>query len=155
MVRGSSGIDRADSGSENSAVSRDIVRDKVKGMINSSQGIITGANNCTEYDGYSHWMLDEHGWWLRFADGTYPKAGKTDQSEEAYAWEFVNGRWWAFDENGYIKTGWLKDKKYHAWFYVDPLTGMYSNQRTPDGYYVGENGAWNCKVSRDFSGKLW
>lgn len=152
---GSSGIDRADSGSENSAVSRDIVRDKVKGMINSSQGIITGANNCTEYDGYSHWMLDEHGWWLRFADGTYPKAGKTDQSEEAYAWEFVNGRWWAFDENGYIKTGWLKDKKYHAWFYVDPLTGMYSNQRTPDGYYVGENGAWNCKVSRDFSGKLW
>lgn len=139
----------------NSAVSRDIVRDKVKGMINSSQGIITGANNCTEYDGYSHWMLDEHGWWLRFADGTYPKAGKTDQSEEAYAWEFVNGRWWAFDENGYIKTGWLKDEKYHAWFYVDPLTGMYSNQRTPDGYYVGENGAWDCKVSRDFSGKLW
>ena len=88
----------------------------------------------------------------------------------AYAWEYINGSWWAFDENGYAKTGWLRDEAFGGWFYMDPERGMqtgwvlidgvwyyfhpvsdgrrgimYAGQKTPDGYYVDENGAWDDK----------
>lgn len=49
-------------------------------------------------------MQDAYGWWLRFADNSYPKAKKRGTSGISYAWEHVNGSWWAFDENGYTKT---------------------------------------------------
>ena len=93
-------------------------------------------------------MQDEHGWWLRFADSSYPKAEKRGTNGIAYAWEQVNGNWWAFDESGYIKTGWvLIDGKWH---YFHPTSDgrkgiLYVGRLTPDGYYVDENGVWDGK----------
>lgn len=146
-----------------------VTQDPEKGQVSSEKGIITGVSNSTVRDGYSHWMRDEHGWWLRLADNSYPKAVKNGESI-AYAWEMVNGNWWAFDENGYIKTGWLRDETFGGWFYVDSERGiqtgwvqingiwyyfhtvsdgkkgiMYADRKTPDGYYVDENGAWDGK----------
>ena len=146
-----------------------VTQDPEKGQVSSEKGIITGVSNSTVRDGYSHWMRDEHGWWLRLADNSYPKAAKNGESI-AYAWEMVNGNWWAFDENGYIKTGWLRDETFGGWFYVDSERGiqtgwvqingiwyyfhtvsdgkkgiMYADRKTPDGYYVDENGAWDGK----------
>ena len=118
-------------------------------------------------------MQDEHGWWLRFADSSYPKAEKRGTNGIAYAWEQVNGNWWAFDESGYIKTGWMRDEDYNGWFYLDPEHGMqtgwvlidgkwhyfhptsdgrkgilYVGRLTPDGYYVDENGAWDGREAK-------
>ena len=168
--------DKSDqSGSQSSSSGRDkysgsgVTRqDPVKGRTNSIIGILTGTANSTANDGKSHWMQDEHGWWLRFADSSYPKAEKRGTSGIAYAWEQVNGNWWAFDESGYIKTGWMRDEDYNGWFYFDPEHGMqtgwvlidgkwyyfhptsdgmkglmYAGRRTPDGYYVDENGVWD------------
>ena len=84
-----------------------------------------------------------------------------------YQWEQVNGRWYAFDEQGYLKTGFFYDAGYDGWFYVDENAGMHTgwfqingkwyyfkdvsdgtrgimlrNQKTPDGYFVDENGVW-------------
>lgn len=148
-----------------------MTQDPEKGQVSSEKGIITGAVNSTSNDGYSHWMRDENGWWLRFADNTYPKAAKRGGSGISYAWEMVNGNWWAYDENGYIKTGWLRDETLGGWFYVDAELGMrtgwvlingvwyyfhtisdgkkgimYAARKTPDGYYVDENGAWDGKA---------
>ena len=142
----------------------------MRGRTNSIIGILTGTANSTANDGKSHWMQDEHGWWLRFADNTYPKGEKRITGGIAYNWEKINGTWWAFDENGYAKTGWLRDEDYSGWFYVDPEHGMqtgwvlingvwyyfhpvsdgrqglmYTERRTPDGYYVDENGVWDGK----------
>ena len=141
-----------------------VTKDSQKGYRNVEQGVITGASNQTVNDGYSHWMKDAKGWWLRFSDGTWPMADRTG----AYHWEKINGRWWAFDETGYAKTGWLRDEDYGGWFYMDPEHGMqtgwmllngvwyyfnpisdgkrgimYAGQRTPDGYYVDKNGVWD------------
>ena len=138
--------------------------DSQKGYRNVEQGVITGASNQTVNDGYSHWMKDAKGWWLRFSDGTWSMADRTG----AYHWEKINGRWWAFDETGYAKTGWLRDEDYGGWFYMDLEHGMqtgwvrldgvwyyfnqisegkrgimYAGQRTPDGYYVDKNGVWD------------
>ena len=144
--------------------SNKVTKDSQKGYRNVEQGVITGTANQTVNDGYSHWMKDAKGWWLRFSDGTWPMADRTG----AYHWEKINGRWWAFDETGYAKTGWLKDEDYGGWFYMDPEHGMqigwvflngvwyyfnpisdgkrgimYAGQRTPDGYYVEKNGVWD------------
>ena len=163
---GSGSSSDSDSSSSSSGTAKDLVR----GNVTSDKGIITGANNSMANDAYSHWMQDEHGWWLRFANNSYPKGAKSGEAGATYAWELVNGNWWAFDENGYIKTGWLRDDTYGGWFYADPDTGMkigwvlingkwyyfhptsdgkrgimYAGQNTPDGYYVDETGAWDGK----------
>ena len=69
-------------------------------------------------------MMDEHGWWLRFADNTYPKGSVRDSGSVSHCWEQINGKWWAFDETGYAKTGWLRDEDYSGWFYMDLERGM-------------------------------
>ena len=145
-----------------------IRQDSVKGTIDSTAGIITGETNSFANDGKSHWMLDEHGWWLRFADNTYPKGSVRESGGISHSWEHINGNWWAFDETGYAKTGWLRDEDYGGWFYIDLEHGMqtgwvllngawyyfnpvsdgkrgmmYAGQRTPDGYYVEKNGVWD------------
>ena len=145
-----------------------IRQDSVKGTIDSTAGIITGETNSFVNDGKSHWMMDEHGWWLRFADNTYPKGIVRDSGGISHSWEHINGTWWAFDEAGYAKTGWLRDEDYGGWFYMDLEHGMqtgwvlldgawyyfnsvsdgkrgmmYAGQRTPDGYYVDKNGIWD------------
>ena len=145
-----------------------IRQDSVKGTIDSAAGIITGETNSSVHDGKSHWMLDEHGWWLRFADNTYPKGSVRESGGISHSWEHINGNWWAFDETGYAKTGWLRDEDYGGWFYIDLEHGMqtgwvllngawyyfnpvsdgkrgmmYAGQRTPDGYYVEKNGVWD------------
>ena len=165
-----SGSQSASSGRDKSSGSGATRQDPVKGRINSSIGILTGTANSTANDGKSHWMQDEHGWWLRFADSSYPKAEKRGTNGIAYAWEQVNGNWWAFDESGYIKTGWMRDEDYGGWFYLDPEHGMqtgwvlidgkwhyfhptsdgrkgilYVGRLTLDGYYVDENGVWDGK----------
>jgi len=165
-----SGSQSSSSGRDKSSGSGATRQDPVRGRINSSIGILTGTANSTANDGKSHWMQDEHGWWLRFADSSYPKAEKRGTNGIAYAWEQVNGNWWAFDESGYIKTGWMRDEDYGGWFYLDPEHGMqtgwvlidgkwhyfhptsdgrkgilYVGRLTPDGYYVDENGVWDGK----------
>ena len=165
---GQSGSQSSSSGRDKSSGSGATRRDPVRGRTNSITGILTGTANSTANDGKSHWMQDEHGWWLRFADSSYPKAEKRGTNGIAYAWEQVNGNWWAFDESGYIKTGWMRDEDYGGWFYLDPEHGMqtgwvlidgkwcyfhptsdgrkgilYVGRLTPDGYYVDENGVWD------------
>ena len=165
-----SGSQSSSSGRDKSSGSGATRRDPVRGRTNSITGILTGTANSTANDGKSHWMQDEHGWWLRFADSSYPKAEKRGTNGIAYAWEQVNGNWWAFDESGYIKTGWMRDEDYNGWFYLDPEHGMqtgwvlidgkwnyfhptsdgrkgilYVGRLTPDGYYVDENGVWDGK----------
>ncbi len=165
---GQSGSQSSSSGRDKSSGSGATRQDPVRGRTNSIIGILTGTANSTANDGKSHWMQDEHGWWLRFADSSYPKAEKRGTNGIAYAWEQVNGNWWAFDESGYIKTGWMRDEDYGGWFYLDPEHGMqtgwvlidgkwcyfhptsdgrkgilYVGRLTPDGYYVDENGVWD------------
>ena len=149
--------------------SNKVTKDSQKGYRNVEQGVITGTANQTVNDGYSHWMKDAKGWWLRFSDGTWPMADRTG----AYRWEKINGRWWAFGADGYIRTGWIYDMIYQSWFYVDDNHGMLTgwqkidgkwyylnevsdgtrgklakNTTTPDGYVVLEDGSWDGKQKK-------
>ena len=118
------------------------------------------------------WIFTGRKWRLRRPNGSYARGSIVSQSfldgmKVRYQWELVNGRWYTFDEQGYLKTGFFYDAGYDGWFYVDENTGMQTgwfqingkwyyfkdvsdgtrgimlrNQKTPDGYFVDENGVW-------------
>ena len=77
------------------------------------------------------------------------------------AWKLIDNKWYYFDANGYMLTGWveLKEGFYllgekgdmltgwqnldNKWFYFDKSSGlMLTNTTTPDGYKVDASGAW-------------
>lgn len=154
----------------------DISRDSKKGYIDPVKGIIPGAANKAVNDGHSHWMKDKNGWWLRYSDGSYA-AGKMIVGEHdnmqtvEHQWELINGSWYAFDEQGYLRVGLFYDAGYRGWFHMDENSGMqtgwvlinerwyffnpvsdgtrgmmFIGRKTPDEYFVTEDGSWDGKT---------
>ncbi|MCD8084059.1 MAG: hypothetical protein LUE86_11265 [Clostridiales bacterium] len=76
------------------------------------------------------WIQDSVGWWYRRADSSYP----------ANQWEYINNQWYYFNVAGYMVTGWVQTNG--IWYYCGSDGAMLSNTVTPDGYYVGADGAW-------------
>lgn len=76
------------------------------------------------------WISDSVGRWYRNAD----------QSYTVNNWQFIDNRWYFFDETGYMKTGWIPWNS--KWYYCGADGAMLANTTTPDGYYVGSDGAW-------------
>ncbi len=121
-VTGRSGGTSSSGGSETtSTVST--VNDPKKGRIDDVLGVVTG-----EGSGYSHWQQDETGWKLIYADGStaagYIFSQENGESAEQIAWEKVNGSWYAFGQNGYLKSGWVYDYKLAGWYNISTETGM-------------------------------
>lgn len=142
-----------------------VSNDAKKGYVNSLTGIITGSAA-----GYSRWIQDEAGWKLQYADGTFASGTMlTDENGNSYEqvmWELINGAWYPFGANGYVKSGLVHDAALGGMFYVDIEAGMktgwqlvdgvwrYFNtvsdgrrgimltDTTIDGYYIDAEGIW-------------
>lgn len=94
----------------------------------SSKSAAAGADS-------GSWKQDGTGWWYEYPDGSYP----------CNSWQLIAGSWYCFDGYGYIRTGWIWSGK--AWYYCDPSNTssqgkMLASTWTPDGYWVGADGAW-------------
>lgn len=91
-----------------------------------------------ERDGYSHWIQDERGWRLRYADGSWAKGsrkadlngtfgnqGQNSWLREDYHWEKVDGNWYVFGADSYARFGWICEEKdgIGYWYYVDEIGG--------------------------------
>lgn len=77
------------------------------------------------------WLKDDIGWWYCNADRSYTVSN----------WQYINNKWYYFNEKGYMVTGWIYWNA--KWYYCGEDGAMYSDRTTPDGYYVGSDGAWN------------
>lgn len=101
----------------------------------------------------AYWRRDGRGWWLEYESGGYPYN----------TWLKVGGYWYCFNGSGYvIQNSWVQSSGswYYLgssgamavstwvqsggkWYYLGSDGAMYVNSRTPDGYYVGSDGAWS------------
>ena len=76
------------------------------------------------------WLRDNIGWWYCNADKSYTVNN----------WQYIDDRWYFFNAVGYMVTGWVQWNG--AWYYCGDDGAMLAGTRTPDGYYVGADGAW-------------
>ena len=76
------------------------------------------------------WIYDGIGWWYCFAQGGYP----------VNSWLLIDGLWYYFDGAGYMASGWIFWNG--EWYFCAESGEMLADTVTPDGYYVGADGAW-------------
>lgn len=135
----------------------------------------TNTNTVTRSDSRDHdddkgnstsgsWVMNEKGWYFKQNNGSYPR-----ESWMKLNWLGAES-WYYFDNNGYMKTGWL-DKNGER-YYLNPIIGTNSGRMltgwqlidgkwyyfsteagagegrllrsttTPDHYQVDQNGVW-------------
>lgn len=85
------------------------------------------------------WKNNSIGWWYQNDDGTYPINQWFKDSD---------GRWYHFNQDGYMQSGWFLDN--NKWYYLGNDGTVYTNTITPDGYYVGTDGAWSSKAIQNY-----
>ena len=117
---------------------------------NSSNNNSNNSNNNSSQRNTANWRYDGYGWWLEYADGSYPWSSwvKVDGTwyyfnYYGYAtrgWEEIAGRWYYFDSDYSMRTGWVQSGG--NWYYLASSGYMLVNTRTPDGYYVGFDGIY-------------
>lgn len=131
---GSSGGSRGD-GANVSLISYD----SKKGYVHARTGIIT-----KNVSGYSKWEQDENGWKLCYANKTYACGTmitlENGTMAEQILWEKINGSWYAFGVNGYLKSGWVYDYQLNGWYNVSVESGMrsswYTDPQDQNTYYL-------------------
>lgn len=73
------------------------------------------------------WKQEQTGWWYQEDDGSYP----------VNTWKEIDGSWYFFEPSGYIAVN-----RWEGNYYLSASGAMLVNTITPDGYYVGADGAW-------------
>lgn len=54
-------------------------------------------------------------------------------------WSYIDNNWYYLEQSGVMKTGWVNDKG--TWYYCNERGEMLHNTFV-NGYYLGDNGAW-------------
>lgn len=99
------------------------------------------------------WQRDNVGWWYSLNDGDYYRDSEA----------LINGKWYKFDDNGYMMTGWhlteyklLRGQLVQNWSYFDPVNGDKKlGWQNIDGkwYYLTSDGA--LKGMQQIDGKWY
>lgn len=126
-------VRRASSGSDDSDNSGGSGSTKNPAATNFGKNVSNSRSSENEAQGT--WKRDEKGWWFEFTNGTYPAGKKSENnSSEKPFWIWTGGRWWAFDSEGYLKTGWVFDGASGKWYLLNEKNGMQI------GWYYDESG---------------
>ena len=89
------------------------------------------------------WIQDNHGWWYKNKDGTYPKN----------SWQKIDGEWYYFNSGGYAVTGWNEiDGK---WYYFNSYCKMVTGWQNINGkwFYLGSDGSLYINGLHEINGK--
>ena len=86
-----------------------------------------GSETATE-ESQGTWKQTESGSWMYI----YP-----DGTNAVSKWEYIQGEWYMFDENGYMRTGWYLDGD--KYYYFDE-NGVMLHDTDVEGYHLGSDG---------------
>ena len=89
------------------------------------------------------WIQDNHGWWYKNKDGTYPKN----------SWQKIDGEWYYFNSGGYAVTGWNEiDGK---WYYFNSYCKMLTGWQNINGkwFYLASDGSLYINGLHEINGK--
>lgn len=68
-------------------------------------------------------------------------------------WQYINDKWYYLTPSA-AQPSWIQDTQTGKWVYSNvlphPYGSMYVNEYTPDGYFVGADGAWIPHDYEDF-----
>ncbi len=135
-----------------------VIFDPKKGYVHTVTGIIP-----REWAGYSHWVKDEKGWRLVYADGTEACGYMVEQADgdalEQVLWEMVDGAWYAFGADGYLKSGWFFDHQLSGWYCLSAEDGMhtgwYHDPQDDHDYYLDQTTGRISAGWRQIDGKWY
>lgn len=92
----------------------------------------TGENPATASMTVTGWVSDEYGWKYVLSDGT----------EAVSSFQYIDGNWYYFDENGYMAAGWVNvDGTY---YYMNDSGVMQAGKWIKDNdkwYYLNDDGS--------------
>lgn len=111
---------------------------------------MVGVETQTPEEG--EWLYHEEDDSWSFLVGGKPIAGRWALIKNSYSSSGLSA-WFYFDTNGIMLTGWQKIPERSGalkWYYLNPYSNnwkgaCYLSCYTPDGYYVGADGAWDGK----------
>lgn len=102
----------------------------------TESGYISGIGEC-DVDSFTEgvllsrttkagqWILKDSKWWYRHSDGSYTANG----------WEYINGKWYLFDKQGWMLYDWKKDG--NSWYYLGA-----SNDGSMKSGWLLKNNKW-------------
>ena len=116
-------------------------------------GQVLGVERAS-FDG--KWMQDAKGWWIQYADGSYPK-----NEWKLLPWNNTTA-WYFFDDAGYMKTGWLNHNG--KWYFLSTVsdgslgamkTGWLQDTIDGNWYYLDSVSGEMKTGWQEVSGKLY
>ena len=111
--------------------------------LSSTSASNSNTSTSTDILATSSWMYSNGRWWYKHANGSYTTK----------AWEKIDGVWYYFDDEGWMKTGWVKDGK---WYYLSESGAMLTGwaQINNTWYHLNDSGAMDTGWSK-VSGKWY
>ncbi len=88
---------------------------------------------------HAEWKQNNTGWW--YSQG----------SSYSTSWAKINGQWYYFDSNGYMKTGWVKDGV--NWYYLNS-DGAMAHDTTIEGYHLNSSGMMEDDMDTNMQGGM-
>jgi len=76
--------------------------------------------------------------WIQNGDNSW--SFMKDANTKQKGWVEWSGKWYFLNDQGIMQTGWVMDNG--KYYYLGTDGAMYENRKTPDGYSVGTDGAW-------------
>ena len=106
--------------------------------LSSTSASNSNTSTSTDILATSSWMYSNGRWWYKHANGSYTTK----------AWEKIDGVWYYFDDEGWMKTGWVKDGK---WYYLSESGAMLTGWVKDNGawYYLNQSGAMQTGWVKD------
>ena len=106
--------------------------------LSSTSASNSNTSTSTDILATSSWMYSNGRWWYKHANGSYTTK----------AWEKIDGVWYYFDDEGWMKTGWVKDGK---WYYLSESGAMQTGWVKDNGawYYLNQSGAMQTGWVKD------